>query len=85
MRSILAFFARFWGWIKRHPIWSVLIAIVLLLVGSAILSPTPITYAYVTEAAGEGEIRQIVSASGKVRAQKYRARLPMFMWILIHR
>ncbi len=59
---------RFWAWVKRHPIWSVLIALVVASIIYAVAVPSPPTYAYVTEAASEGEIRQVVSASGKVRA-----------------
>jgi HlyD family secretion protein len=62
------YFGGFWGWIKRHPIWTVLIALFVAMIGSAILVPSEPTYAYVSEAAADGEIRQVVSASGKVRA-----------------
>ena len=62
------FLGRFWGWIKRHPIWSVLIALVILIVGYSVAVPSPPTYAYVTDTVSEGDIRQVVSASGKVRA-----------------
>ncbi len=62
------FFGGIWGWIKRHPIWSVLIALVVFLIGYNVAVPSPPTYVYVSEAVSEGEIRQVVSASGKVRA-----------------
>ena len=60
--------SRFLGWIKRHPIWSAIIA--LLIVGSAYLAfkPTPPTYEYVPENVDVGDVTRKVTASGKLRA-----------------
>lgn len=58
----------FISWTKRHPIWSVLIALVLLFVVYRIVRPTPPDYAYISEAVTRGDVIRKVSASGKVRA-----------------
>lgn len=56
------------SWIKRHPVWSVLAALVLMFILYRALRPTPHDYAYVSEAVTRGEVVRKVSASGKVRA-----------------
>lgn len=56
------------SWTKRHPIWSVLIALVLLFILYRALRPTPHDYEYISEAVTRGEVVRKVSASGKVRA-----------------
>lgn len=56
------------SWTKRHPIWSVLIALVLLFIVYRVVRPTPPDYAYTSEAVTRGEVVRKVSASGKVRA-----------------
>jgi HlyD family secretion protein len=56
------------AWIKRHPIWSVLIALVVLFVGYRVVRPTPREYQYESEAVSRGEVLRKVSASGKLRA-----------------
>ena len=58
----------FISWTKRHPIWSVLIALLLLFVVYRIVRPTPPDYAYISEAVTRGDVIRKVSASGKVRA-----------------
>jgi HlyD family secretion protein len=58
----------FISWTKRHPRWSVLIALVLLFTGYRIVRPTPPDYEYVSEAVTRGDVIRKVSASGKVRA-----------------
>ncbi|WP_395772639.1 efflux RND transporter periplasmic adaptor subunit [Arenimonas sp.] len=58
----------FISWTKRHPIWSVLIALVLLFIVYRIVRPTPPDYVYVSEAVTRGDVIRKVSASGKVRA-----------------
>ena len=60
--------SRFIGWIKRHPIWSAIIALLILGGGYAILKPTPPTYEYVPEQVDVGEVTRKVTASGKLRA-----------------
>ncbi|MFN3620105.1 efflux RND transporter periplasmic adaptor subunit [Sphingorhabdus sp.] len=55
-------------WTKRHPAWSVLIALVLLFIGYRIVRPTPHDYEYISEVVTRGDVVRKVSASGKVRA-----------------
>ncbi len=57
-----------WGWIKRHPIVSTLIAI--LVVGGLYftLKPSVPDYEYVSEPVSTGEVMRTVTASGKLRA-----------------
>lgn len=55
-------------WMKRHPIWSGIILLILLLVIYRIVRPTPHEYEYVSEPVTQGEVLRKVSASGKVRA-----------------
>lgn len=56
------------AWIKRHPIVSSLIGLVLLFILYRIITPSPPRYEYVTVKADRGEVERLVSASGKVRA-----------------
>lgn len=58
----------FISWTKRHPIWSVLIALVLIFFVYRIVRPTPPEYVYISEAVSRGDVIRKVSASGKVRA-----------------
>ena len=60
--------SRFIGWIKRHPIWSAIIALLILGVGYGVFKPTPPTYEYVPESVDVGEVTRKVTASGKLRA-----------------
>ena len=53
---------------KRHPIWSAIIALILLFVLYRVLRPTPREYEYISETVTRGEVLRKVSASGKVRA-----------------
>lgn len=56
------------SWVKRHRLWSALIALALLFIIYWIVRPTPHDYEYIGEAAERGEVLRKVSASGKVRA-----------------
>ena len=56
------------SWIKRHPVWSAIIAIVGAMILWSALSPKSAEYEYVTEAAERGDVVRSVSASGKLRA-----------------
>lgn len=56
------------GWVKRHKIWSALIALVLLFIAYRVVRPTPHEYEYIAEPVARGEVLRKVSASGKVRA-----------------
>jgi HlyD family secretion protein len=59
---------RIGGWIKRHPVWTVLIALLLISTTYCTARPTPKDYEYVAEAVARGDVLRKVSASGKVRA-----------------
>ena len=59
---------RLLDWIKRHPIISGVIALVVLLLGWGLLVPSERTYEYVSEDASKGEVARVVSASGTLRA-----------------
>ncbi len=56
------------SWIKRHPIWSVIIFIITLLILKPFVLPSPPDYEYVTEKVERGDVLRKVSASGKLRA-----------------
>lgn len=56
------------GWIKRHPVWSALAGLAVALILYKVLVPPARTYAYVAEAATQGEVVRTVTASGKLRA-----------------
>jgi len=59
---------KFGAWIKRHKIWSAIIALVVVFIVYKVVVPTPPDYEYVTAAADRGEVVRTVSASGKLRA-----------------
>nr|WP_281494468.1 efflux RND transporter periplasmic adaptor subunit [Qipengyuania sp. S6317L1] len=59
---------RILDWIKRHPIITVIIALVLLAIVWAIFSSGERDYEYVSEEASVGEVARVVSASGTLRA-----------------
>ena len=61
-------FERVTGWVKRHPVWSGIIAISVLLIGWQVLAPVKRTYAYVAEPVSSGAVISSVTASGKLRA-----------------
>ncbi len=56
------------AWTRRHPIWSLLIALVVIGIVYRIVRPSPRTYAYLVERVDRGEVTSSVTASGKVRA-----------------
>ena len=56
------------SWTKRHPVWSILITLILLFLVYRLVRPTPRDYEYVSEDVTRGEVVRKVSASGKVRA-----------------
>jgi HlyD family secretion protein len=56
------------AWVKRHRVWSAIIALVLLFMLYRIVRPTPHDYEYVSETVTRGEVLRKVSASGKIRA-----------------
>lgn len=56
------------AWVKRHRVWSAIIALVLLFILYRIVRPTPHDYEYVSETVTRGEVLRKVSASGKIRA-----------------
>lgn len=56
------------SWVKQHPVWSAIIALILLLILYRVIRPTPHEYAYISETVTRGEVLRKVSASGKVRA-----------------
>ena len=58
-----------WNWIRRHPVWSGIIGLVLALILYNVLVPTKPTYAYVTEPVSRGEVVSYVTASGRLRAR----------------
>ena len=59
---------RILDWIKRHPIITVIIALVLLAIVWAVFSSGERDYEYVSEEASVGEVARVVSASGTLRA-----------------
>ena len=60
--------SRIFDWIKRHPIWSAIVAILIIGLAYSILKPKPHTYEYVPESVDRGEVTRKVTASGKLRA-----------------
>ena len=56
------------GWVRRHPVWTVLIALVLAFIVYKIVTPTKPTYEYVSVPVERGDVSRVVSASGKIRA-----------------
>jgi HlyD family secretion protein len=61
-------FGRLVGWVRRHPVWSVLIALLIAGVVYKVVAPKPKSYEYVSEAVGRGDVVRTVTASGKLRA-----------------
>ncbi len=55
-------------WVKTHKKLSIALAVMLLLIGYAVLRPTKQTYEYVAQAVDRGEVVSKVTASGKLRA-----------------
>jgi HlyD family secretion protein len=55
------------SWIKRHPVWSILIALGFVLI-ALMFRPRPPAYEYITETVERGDVLRKVSASGKLRA-----------------
>ena len=51
------------AWVKRHRVWSAIIALILLLVLYRALRPTPHDYEYVSETVTRGEVLRKVSAT----------------------
>ncbi len=62
------FMKKIWAWIKRHPVISAVIGLVLALILYNVLTPSQPSYEYETEKAQTGDVTRIVSASGKLRA-----------------
>ncbi len=56
------------AWVKRHKIWSTIIALVVIFGVYQAVKPKTYNYVYVAEAAGSGEVVRNVTASGKLRA-----------------
>ncbi|WP_397574869.1 efflux RND transporter periplasmic adaptor subunit [Sphingorhabdus sp.] len=56
------------AWVKRHRVWSAIIALILLFILYRMVRPTPHDYEYVSETVTRGEVLRKVSASGKIRA-----------------
>lgn len=56
------------AWIRRHKIWSGLIALVLVFVIYQSVKPTQHDYSYLSEPVSRGEVVRKVTASGKLRA-----------------
>ena len=56
------------NWIKSHPIISLVLGSVLVLISWRLLSPSERDYEYVIEEVSEGEVVRVVSASGTLRA-----------------
>jgi HlyD family secretion protein len=61
-------FERVTGWVRRHPVWSVILLLGAGVIAYQVLKPKPATYAYVTEKLSRGEVTSKVTASGKLRA-----------------
>ncbi|MEO0871223.1 MAG: efflux RND transporter periplasmic adaptor subunit, partial [Pseudomonadota bacterium] len=58
----------FWGWIKKHPIISVLLALIIAFIAYVVLVPGERGYEYVEQEVTRGEVTRVVSASGSLRA-----------------
>jgi HlyD family secretion protein len=56
------------SWIKRHPVWTILIVLAPLILLRSTLWPSPREYEYITETVERGDVLRKVSASGKLRA-----------------
>ena len=64
----MASFGAIKAWIRAHPVWSGIIALILLLLAWTIFKPSTPTYEYVSQAVDRGEVVSKVTASGKLRA-----------------
>ena len=64
----MASLPRAFGWFRRHPIWTVLIVLILAGITYAVITPSKPDYVYVATPARRGDVTRVVSASGKVRA-----------------
>ncbi len=53
---------------RRHPVISALVAVILIFIVYKIVIPSSATYEYVAEPVSRGEVARIVSASGKLQA-----------------
>ncbi|MEL6486140.1 MAG: hypothetical protein AAFQ13_03210, partial [Pseudomonadota bacterium] len=58
----------FWGWIKKHPILSVVAALIIACIAYFVLFPGGRDYEYVEQKVTRGEVTRLVSASGTLRA-----------------
>ncbi len=56
------------AWVKAHPVWSGLLALILIAALWAIFKPTKPSYEYVSQPVDRGEVVAKVTASGKLRA-----------------
>jgi HlyD family secretion protein len=56
------------GWARRHPVWSIILVLLVAFVAYRLLRPTVPTYEYVAAPAERANVTRIVSASGKIRA-----------------
>jgi HlyD family secretion protein len=56
------------GWARRHPVWSIILVLLVAFVAYRLLRPTVPTYEYVSAPAERANVTRIVSASGKIRA-----------------
>jgi HlyD family secretion protein len=56
------------GWVRRHPVWSTLLALLLAFIVYKIVAPEKPNYEYVAVPVERGEVVRVVSASGKIRA-----------------
>ncbi len=56
------------AWVRRHPIWSVLLIVIAALILYSVLKPSKPTYEYITQAVDQGDVVRNVTASGKLRA-----------------
>ncbi len=56
------------AWIKAHPIWSAILALVTAAILYSLLKPTSHTYEYVSQKVDRGDVVRKVTASGKLRA-----------------
>ena len=56
------------AWIRRHKIWSTIIALVVILIAYLVFKPKTYDYVYLAEPVSRGEVVRNVTASGKLRA-----------------
>jgi len=55
-------------WVRRHPVISGLLAVLLIAILYKVIVPSAADYEYIAEPVTRGEVSRIVSASGKLRA-----------------